>query len=435
MTLDTYNSELNVLACIMSRIEVLDEIYELKPEMFSDELLGKIYREFLISYEKGTPTTIILIQEKLEQEGLDLPRLHKIVSDLFSVSFTSIGVKGYADVVISSYKARMLNKYLSSIKITGSNYNDVVQGIENEIDRLHGQKKENEKTLSEITKKYKDSYFCEKNEPTVRLGFSKLDDMIQLEGGDMVVIGARPAVGKSAFVTQIASNLSNNAKKVGFFNLEMLDKQMFERFVVSRSNISLTRLKRAKCFLGKEKEEYSKAVDSLMNDENIVISTGRKSVSDIKRECRNANFDIVIIDYLQLVKPDKTYRGNRAAEVGEVSKSLKELAMELNIPIIALSQMNRMSEMKEDKEPTMSELREAGDIEQDASVILLLWNPDKDDKTIKGCKAEKNRQGELGKAYFRFDGDHMKFKETEYKKQKKDNNDWQKVTSDVPFWE
>ncbi len=431
----TYNSELNVLSCLVIKPDAISDIPDLKPEMFCDPLLGRIFREFLVSYEKGQTTNLILIQEKLEQEGINSPDLIKLCGDMFAMSYTSVGIRGYAKSIVSSYKARMLNKYLSSIKITGSNYNESVQGIENEIERLCTQKRIEAQTLSSITEQYKDYYFCERNEPVVRLGIQSLDDAIFLEGGDMMVIGARPAVGKSAFVTQITSNLSESGKKIGFFNLEMLDKQMFERFVVSESGISLTRLKRAKCFLGEEKQKYDKAIKKLSSNENIVISTGRKTVSDIRRECRHADFDIVIIDYLQLVKPDKMYRGNRAAEVGDVSKSIKELAMDLKIPIIALSQMNRVSEMKDDKEPTMSELREAGDIEQDASVILLLWNVDKDDKSIKGCKTEKNRQGELKKTHFRFDGDHMKFIETEYQEKKTNNNGWQNPTEDVPFLE
>ena len=123
-------------------------------------------------------------------------------------------------------------------------------------------------------------------------------------------------------------------------------------------------------------------------------------------------YDIIIIDYLQLLRADKTYRGNRYAEVGAISKAIKALAMELNIPIIALSQLNRASEMRYEKEPTMSELREAGDIEQDASVIILMWELSQKDKTIKGCKIEKSRQGETGKITLKFNGDLMRFVET-----------------------
>ena len=113
-------------------------------------------------------------------------------------------------------------------------------------------------------------------------------------------------------------------------------------------------------------------------------------------------YDIIIVDYLQLVKADKAYRGSRYAEVGEISHAFKSLAMELNIPIIILSQLNRASEGRDTKEPTMAELRESGDIEQDASVIILLWNISTDDESKKGCKIEKQRQGKKRKSCFEF---------------------------------
>ena len=126
-----------------------------------------------------------------------------------------------------------------------------------------------------------------------------------------------------------------------------------------------------------------------------------------------------------------TYRGNRAAEVGEISRAIKNLAMELNIPIIALSQLNRASMGRDDKEPTMSELREAGNIEQDASVIMLLWNIDENDKSKKGCKIEKNRQGECGKIVMRFNGDTMQFEETN--EDVKSASEWKSTKNDNPF--
>ena len=112
------------------------------------------------------------------------------------------------------------------------------------------------------------------------------------------------------------------------------------------------------------------------------------------------------------------------AEVGAISKAIKALAMELNIPIILLSQLNRASEGRETREPSMSELRESGDIEQDASVIILLWNMSEEDRSKKGCKVEKNRQGETGKMELRFDGDKMRFR---------DAGEWQEPAEECPF--
>ena len=221
----------------------------------------------------------------------------------------------------------------------------------------------------------------------------------------MIVIGARPGVGKSAFTSQIILEMAKAGKRIGFYNLEMSEKQVYERLLSNQSGIRLNRIRRAIQFLGDERERFERA-NKTLGKMDILISSGTKSVSEIRNECRHQELDCIIIDYLQLVRADTRYQ-SRASEVGAISKAIKALAMELNVPIIALSQLNRTSEMRETKEPTMGELREAGDIEQDASIIILLWNLDNEDKTRKGLKVDKNRQGELGKIVYRFDGNEM----------------------------
>ena len=175
----------------------------------------------------------------------------------------------------------------------------------------------------------------------------------------------------------------------------------------SISGIGLTRIRRARNFLGDEREKFDSANEKLKKT-SVFIRSGSVSVSQIRNECRHLELDCIVIDYIQLVRSDIRYN-NRASEVGAVSKAIKALAMELKIPIIALSQLNRTSEARENKEPTMGELREAGDIEQDASVILLMWNI-VDNK--KGLKVEKNRQGVLFSEVLQFKGDNMQFVET-----------------------
>ena len=265
--------------------------------------------------------------------------------------------------------------------------------------------------MAEITTQYKNQYFIDYEEKTrTFIGFPKLDDMLGgLEGGDIIIVGARPAVGKSAFATQITLNLLKQKKRVGFYNLEMRDKQMYERFAASISGISLTRIRRAKTFLGDEEKRFDLANEVLESAEDIYISSGSKSVAEIKAESRHMAFDVIIIDYLQLVKVDSHYKGNRAAEVSDISGNLKALATELNVPIIVLSQLNRLPTIKGAEEPTMAELRESGALEQDASIVILLWNIS---ESKKGVKIDKNRQGTTGKVVMEFDGEHMKFIET-----------------------
>ena len=276
-------------------------------------------------------------------------------------------------------------------------------------------------------------YFTDRGPASILTGLPKLDELLGgLEGGDVIVVGARPAVGKSAFVTQLATNFERQGKRVGFYNLEMQEKQVYERFISSQSGIGLTRLRRARHFLGDEKERFELANEVLEKKENIVISTGSRTVSGIRGESRHMGYDAIIIDYMQLLQAEKEYRGNRAAEVGAVSKGLKALAMELNVPVIALSQINRASEMRETKEPTMAELRESGDIEQDASVVILLWNLSRKNPSKKGCKVEKQRQGKTGKIVLEFNGDLMRFEETG--ESVKDAQEWTGTDAeDCPF--
>lgn len=197
--------------------------------------------------------------------------------------------------------------------------------------------------------------------------------------------------------------------RIGYFNLEMNESQVYERFVSRLAELSLTRVRRAKSFLGGEKEAFNKANEE-MSGYDVIISTGSKSIGEIKAESRHQMFDAIVIDYLQLIKSDRYY-GNRASEVGQISKDSKALARDLGVPVIMLSQLNRVSEQRETKEPTMSELRESGDIEQDASNILLMWNLSEKDDSYKGLNVAKQRQGTKLREGLKFDGEHMKFEE------------------------
>lgn len=429
----SYLAEQNVIGSLLLDKNCMDEIYNvLSADMFTSELLGRMYLEFQKGYDNRYDVNPAVIVQKLCGDHFPEYLIIEEIKNCTVNTTTSATVKSYADVIVSEYKARRLDNILGSIKVSPNDVSGQIGRIIASLEALQDGKSATSKSLPDIVRENKDKYFIDNESDKTYIGFSKLDDLLGgLEGGDMIVIGARPAVGKSAFVTQIASYLAKIGKKVGFYNLEMQEKQVYERFVVSQSGIGLTRLRRAKKFLGDEKERFDKANEILEQKDSIVITTGSKAVSEIRSESRHMGYDIIIIDYLQLLKSDKEYRGNRYAEVGAISKAIKALAMELNIPIIALSQLNRVSEMKDTKEPTMAELREAGDIEQDASVIILLWNLSQDDKSKKGCKVEKQRQGQTGTVVLRFNGDLMKFEETD---ESPSDSKWTKIPDDdCPF--
>ena len=430
----SYMAEQSVIGSLLMNQECIADVYStLEPQMFTDELFGKVYHEYQKAYDNHYDLSFSDIEQKLRSDSFPSEIIVEQLKTCLSSTITSVFIKRDADVIVNDYKAYRLDKFLNTIKVSPTNLKEQIMALQEELEVLQDKRQDKSKTLAEIAKENKGNYFKEKEVNPLNIGFDKLDDMLGgLEGGDLIVIGARPAVGKSALVTQIASNLSKQGKRIGFYNLEMQNKQVYERFIVSESGIGLTRLRRAINFLGDEKERFDKANETLEKSDNIVItSSGSKTVNDIRSESKHMDYDIIIIDYMQLIKPETTYRGNRAAEVGEISRSLKSLAMELNIPIIALSQLNRASEGRDTKEPAMSELREAGNIEQDASVIILLWNLDQDDRSKKGCKIEKNRQGECGKIVLKFDGNLMKFTETD--QTVKEASNWKSLDDDNPF--
>lgn len=332
------------------------------------------------------------------------------------------------NALIAEYKTRRLQQVLSrtvpAAGVVDMQISQLLQELEamkeNDTIKIH--------TLCEIVDDVSGGYFTEPDIEPLCVGMPKLDDIAGgLEGGDVIVIGARPAVGKSALVTQIALHLAGHKKKVAFYNLEMSEKQVYERLVSAVSGIGLTRIRRAHSFLGDEKERFERANDEL-KQASLFIRSGPVSVSQIRNECKHLELDCIIIDYIQLLKADVRYQ-SRASEVGAISKAIKSLAMELNIPIIALSQLNRLSEARDNKEPTMGELREAGDIEQDASIILLMWNLVDDKKAL---KVEKNRQGIRNSIVLRFDGDNMKFIETD-ETVKEAMNGFRKQEEPTPF--
>ena len=404
-------AEQNVIGSLLLNPESIGKVQGLEPEMFGSELYGRMYLEFLRGYENGYAVNAVVLAAKITDFPADM--VQKEIRACLEKTLTSVEIGSYADIVRSEYRAGELNRILQGVKPDPESVDQQAGELINDLEALLDGRESQSKTLAEIARENKDRYFKDNEASRIYIGFPGLDDILGgLEGGDMIVIGARPGVGKSAFVTQVTTSLARSGKRVGFYNLEMQEKQIYERFVVAESGIGLTRLRRAVRFLGDEEERFRRANEVLEKEDRIVITTGSKAMSEIRSESRHMGYDVIVIDYLQLLRADKTYRGNRYAEVGAISKAIKALAMELNIPVIALSQLNRVSEARDTKEPTMSELREAGDIEQDASVILLMWNLSRNDPSRKGIKVEKQRQGRTGKLTLRFNGDLMKFEES-----------------------
>lgn len=405
-------AEHGVIGCVLIDNNSIYDVYnKLKPEMLSSELAQDCYAEMLAMYDRGDNINVLSLSQALESRKLDATDVRSFLTDCISSAPTSVMIKSYADSVIKMWRSRVAKELFNHVSFAPKDIDKTISEVLARFEELQDNKESRSKSLKQIVKENKDNYFNENvGANLVKTGFYHLDDCLGgLEGGDITIIGARPAVGKSAFVSQMIENMAKKGYRVGYYNLEMNESQVYERFVSRLAELSLTRVRRAKSFLGGEEEAFNKANEE-MSDYDVVISTGSKSISEVRAESRHQRFDVIIIDYLQLIKADRRY-ANRASEVGEISKSIKALASELHVPIILLSQLNRVSEQKETKEPTMAELRESGDIEQDASNIILMWNLSDKNRAFKGLKVEKHRQGENLREGLKFDGDHMRFEE------------------------
>ena len=406
------SAEQGVIGCVLIDNNSLYDVYnKLKPEMFASDFAQDCYAEMIAMYDRGENVNIISLSQALESRKLDPNDIRACLKDCISSAPTSVMMKSYADSVIKMWRSRKAKELFYHISFAPKDIDNTISEVLARLEELQGNKEVRSKSLKQIVKENRYNYFNENvGKNLVKTGFYKLDDCLGgLEGGDITIIGARPGVGKSAIVTQIIGNMAKKGYRVGYFNLEMNESQVYERFVSRLAELSLTRVRRAKSFLGGEEEAFNKANEE-MAGYDVIISTGSKSVSEVRAESRHQRFDVIVIDYLQLIKADRIY-ANRASEVGDISKSIKGLASELHVPIILLSQLNRVSEHNETKEPTMAELRESGDIEQDASNIILMWNVSDKNRSFKGLKVEKQRQGETMKEGLQFDGEHMRFRE------------------------
>lgn len=402
------DAEVALIGALLTDEQAIKSCDGLEMNMFRDPLLGMVFREFQRAADFGYTLTLVEIAEKLS--GIPPDILVERLRECLDSSISSALAPQYAAAVQRNFRAREADRIIGAVQFSPDCIDRQLGEIVNELESLADKERSTASRIGSVVDILQGEYFRERKEKPLLTGFKRLDEYLGgLERGDIIVIGARPAVGKSALVTQMARHISGQGKRVLLYSLEMPERQLYERLVAQISGISLQRIRRAVDFLGGEKGRFDGANDQLKKLD-LWISSGAKSVSQIRAEARHMDADCIIVDYLQLVRSERRY-SNRASEVGEISKAFKALALELGCPIILLSQLNRLSEVRDGKEPTMAELRESGDIEQDASVILLLWNCDPKDNSQKGLKVAKNRQGELGKFRIRFSGASMKFEE------------------------
>lgn len=406
-----YEAEESLISCLLSDSESIEKVYTLEPQMFQSEVYGKVFYECKKAFDEHTELTLAEMKQKLQANGIKDYEIDFALDKSLNTSAMGFQAEGYGKAILNHYKKTCVDKILERSLLKDAEIDEQIDGLIDDLEQLRGGKASSGKTIAEITKEYEDRYFCERNDGLILLGEDGIDNLTGgFQGGDLVLIGARPGVGKSALATQWAWQFAKQGLKVGYYNCEMQEAACYERFIAAKTGISVTRVRLAKAFQHDEEEKYRRAVKELSRQENITLFTGAKKVSEIRNDQREYKFSIIIIDYLQLLYVDNRYSGNRAAEVQELSLGLKRIAMDYKIPIIALTQLNRASESRAGKEPQLYDLRESGSLEQDASTIFLLWNKDEANPTQKGFKTAKSRAGTLDRYDLIFDGASMSFR-------------------------
>lgn len=247
-------------------------------------------------------------------------------------------------------------------------------------------------------------------DPVTKTGFPKLDRALMIAGGKLIVVGARPSVGKSAFLLHLAVKALNVGRKILLVSCEMGADEIIGRIVAQKSRVSSDKIERHELNDG----EIVKVAESFAEipSEQLFISERARTVRDIRRMAlrirARCGLDMIVVDYLQLLDAGQK-TSNRSEAVGVVTRALKSLAMELKIPILTASQLNRASERNDS--PRLSDLRESGSIEQDADAVLLLHAPEEKESPERLLFLDKNRGGECGKIRLYFDGATMRFSE------------------------
>lgn len=415
-------AEMSVLSACLLMPSAADKVCEnLIPDMFFSDANRKIFEAIFELHEGKHPIDYTTLTNELEKNNtLALIGGIEYLSDVVDAIVSAANLDFYINIVQEKYLRRRLIEVSTNITTSAyeeaSDTNDVVDNAEKQIFTVTKERKAGEfKSISEVLRSTQARIeFLAKNGSAITglpTGFTDIDIMTSgLHENELIIIAARPAMGKTAFAINLAVNAAlSTPKAVAIFNLEMGAEQLAERMIGSVGGIDLKKLKTGD-LSDKDWQKVNEAMSELGETNIYIEDTSGITVGDIRAKCRRlANSEkglaLVIIDYLQLIQGGARYAGNRQQEVSEISRSLKTMALELKVPVIALAQLSRAVELREDKRPIMSDLRESGSIEQDADIVAFLYrddyyNPDKHDLSGNTSVTEfivgKHRSGNTG---------------------------------------
>lgn len=408
-------TELEFTAIFSSMPEAAIDVGEIiSPDDFYSPALGKCYRFLMEKFHRdGGFIPEDMLDFVRDNGGGDV--LSAIKSSIMEVITYSIdGVVSRARKIRRHSVWRQAGKVAQDITYTTPETIESV--IETSLQVLSGLSMNN---FAETMKPVQDTladFVTEKTSGKTKgiipTNYQRLDGILSMSRGDLVVIAARPGVGKSAFVGNLAVKFSLNGYKTALFSMGMSGEQIMNRILSNVGNIPHDFLVKNSVF-GKYAEELGKAASLVYNRCRLEID-GKSCMTtgEIKRKSIRAKADVVIIDYLQLMKSARKYE-SKVNEVAEITRDLKIMAGDLNVPVILLSQLNRDVEKRAGQRPVLSDLRDSGSIEQDANSIIFLSkiNPNDVNSDIL-AEVAKNRNGAVGQVVFKFDRNIQTFSET-----------------------
>lgn len=426
-----------VLGALMLEKDALtDVIDKLKPENFYKEVHQKIYQAICDLFSKSEPTDYLTVINELKRNG-DLENVGGpyYITQLTGRIASTANTEFHAHIILQKFIQRELIRISS--RVIEEAYDDTVDVfdlLDNAESKLfdvaegtiRGAPKKMTGLIGEALKQIEDAKNHKDGMSGVASGFTKLDRMTNgWQKADLIIVAARPAMGKTAFVLSMARNLAVEFRKpVAFFSLEMSSLQLVMRLISNETELDAEKLKKGQLTMA-EWEQLHSQIDKLSDAPLIIDDTPALSIFELRAKSRKLmakhQLELIVVDYLQLMTAGSDSKGNREQEISMISRSLKSIAKELNVPIIALSQLSRAVETRGgDKRPMLSDLRESGAIEQDADMVIFLYRPeyygideDEDHNPTQGLAEviiAKHRNGQTGTVRLKFVDRLAKFK-------------------------
>ncbi|MCP4114979.1 MAG: replicative DNA helicase [Desulfobacteraceae bacterium] len=419
-------------ALLIDNDNLYDVIEILKPEDFYKKAHQKIYAAILELFSRDEPADLVTVASRLnEKEELEESGGAALLASIADSAPMAVNGVHYANIIKGKSSLRALISSASSIidralKDHG-NVEEIIDFAENQVFKIAEAKGgKSFSSLGQLIDMNIDT-LEERQGSTGGLsglstGYARLDSLTSgLQKADLIILAARPSMGKTAFALNIARNVAVEERApVAVFSLEMSKDQLSMRLLTSESKIDSNRLRTGYI----SQEDWQNATDAagILNEVPIFIDdTPNVTTLEVRAKCRRLKMEkglgLVVIDYLQLMKAP-FHSDRRDLEIAEISRNLKALAKELEVPVIALSQLNRMLEQRAEKRPLMSDLRESGALEQDADIIAFIYRDEvynKEENNPNKGKAEiiiaKNRNGSIGTAHMAFIGAYTRFEE------------------------